>query len=84
MIFNSQVSAQILNCSPTSHITKSGKWWCWKGCVCLRERVCVCIRMFVFLTRIERISIGLKLASFIILVHDYIQRTWNLSVQNKR
>lgn len=51
----------------------------WKCCVCVSG----CL-VFYFLTRVERIYIGLKLASFIVLVHDYIQRTRNLIVQNKK
>lgn len=49
------------------------------------EMLYVCIRMFdfFFLTRVERIYIGLKLASFIAPVYDYIQRARNLIVQNK-
>lgn len=45
--------------------------------------MCLGVGDVSFLTRIERISTGLKLASFIILVHDYIKGTWNLIVQNK-
>lgn len=66
----------MLKCNAASHITKRGKWWDGKGKV-----VCVCVHVHTdeqgrfVLTRTEIISIGLKLASFIVLVHDYIKGT---------